>query len=241
MAQQPLLCEDNLARARQLLAAMEAGDEAGAAQSLGELASIRDDDLYQSVGRIARNVHDGVNELRCGNSLQMIDESEFPDARDRLNYVLKLTDDSAHTTLSAVEAGLPLVDEIRERAEQLLGRWASFRAREMPLEDFRQLSADIDVFLGYTRDGAQTLSEQLSQVLMAQSYQDLTGQMIGRVIQLVDEVEGGLVELVARVGNGSVEHAASGTHAEGPQIDEDRDGVVNNQDDVDDLLASLGF
>ncbi len=241
MAQESLMCEANLARARQLLAALEAGDEAGASQLLGELASSRDGDLYQGVGRIARSVHDSVNELRSGQSLELLDGREFPDARDRLNHILKLTADSAHTTLSAVEAGLPVVEETRARAEQLLGRWASFRARQMPLEDFRQLSADIEAFLGYTRDGAQSLSEQLSEVLMAQGYQDLTGQMIERVIQLVDEVEGGLVELVTQVGGHRAEPVASGTHAEGPQLDREREGVVKSQDDVDDLLASLGF
>lgn len=241
MADQPLLTDENLERARALLNAMEAGDESTAAALIGELASARDSDLYQSVGRIARSVHDSVAEIQLTPTIGLIDEQEFPDARERLNHVIKLTADSAHTTLNAVEQGLPMVEDLERRAVQLHERWCSFRARQMSLDDFRTLSDDVEVFLGDARQSAQTLNGELSEVLMAQGFQDLTGQMIRQVIRLVDEVESGLVELVSRVGGSEASAAAEGVEAEGPQLPSRTQGVVKDQGDVDDLLASLGF
>jgi chemotaxis protein CheZ len=240
MDEQPILSEDNLARVRSLLSAMESGDEVASAQLIHELACSCNDDLFQGVGKLARSMHNSVTELHSSQAFGMIDEQEFPDARERLNHVIKLTEDSAHTTLGAVEAGLPMVQETAEQAAQLLERWSRFRARELALDDFRQLSDDIEQFLSLSHDNAKTLGDGLSEVLMAQGYQDLTGQMIRRVITLVDEVETGLVQLVARVG-GTERRVASGVEAEGPQLPGTTEGVVNGQDDVDDLLASLGF
>ena len=242
-----LLSAENLDCAKQLVQEIESGNREAVLQLMGEISSARDYDLFQSVGKLTRNLHDTVCSI--GSENELFDSNEFPDARERLNHVIQLTEDSANTTLTIVEDSIPLVQKSGDNAAALSGRWDKLVNREMSLENFKELSNDIKSYL----DGAQTLADdlqaELTKVLMAQGFQDLTGQLIKQVIKLVDDVESRLIDLVSQTGGAFENKSGDGAQqdkekalaGEGPALPSKTEGVVKSQDDVDDLLASLGF
>jgi chemotaxis protein CheZ len=161
-----------------------------------------------------------------------------------------MTEDSAHKTLNAVDQSLPIAEELQQRATELHDKWSRFRQKNMVLDEFRALVPEIDSFLELTTHHAGTLNANLSEVMMAQGFQDLTGQIIRRVINLVTEVEDNLVHLVRISGQHFMDTAPESEDEEkdmskgyGPQVPGVDAGteVVNSQDDVDELLSSLGF
>lgn len=235
--------------ARSLVGYLEAGDDDDAISVIAQLAGFRDSLLFQEVGRLARELHDSINGFLVDARLDQIASSEMPDAAERLKYVISMTEDAANTTLTAVEAGLPLADGLQSGAKHLAEQWERFNSRQLTVDEFRTLSNDLGSFLASTRENSATLHDKLSEVLMAQVYQDLTGQIIRRVIDLVGDVEGKLVELVRLSGARSdkLKDAAGlprqrDITAQGPVVPGvDHIDSVSGQDDVDDLLSSLGF
>lgn len=237
-----------------LLAAVEAGDMESAANLIQQINTARDVTLYQEVGRLTRELHTAIVNFNIDPENRVLSEeqkSEMVDAKDNLDYVIKLTQKSADTTMDNVEEGLPISARLGEQAATLRADWQRLRNREMDLTEFRGLSDRIETFLEQTVTDAGQINSQLNAILMAQDFQDLTGQVIRRVISLVQEVESSLVSLMIIAGKvnaitGHKHEVAAKTgpdiEAEGPAVNaEKRSGVVSNQDDVDDLLSSLGF
>jgi len=247
-----LLSEENLGRAKQLVEQIEAGNKEVVLQLVSEISSIRDYDLFQNVGKLTRSLHDTVQSIGMGSSNGEFDASEFPEARERLNHVIKLTEDSANTTLTVVEESIPIVQESGENAAELLDRWQQLCNRELPFDNFKALSDDIQAYLKNAQQSSDGLQSELTKVLMAQGYQDLTGQMIKQVITLVDDVEERLIDLVAVAGgiaDVNCDHiqpkkskmSEAKERGEGPALPSNTEGMAKSQDEVDDLLASLGF
>jgi chemotaxis protein CheZ len=248
MAETALQNGDRLALARALVNHLEEGDNDGAGSVLAELAGFTDSQLFQEVGRLTRELHNSINSFVMEARLSDIAESDMPDAAERLRYVIATTEQAANTTLGAVEDSLPLANSLRSGAEHLSRQWKRFNSRELSVDDFRELSVELSHFLEVTQANSEELHNKLSEVLMAQDYQDLTGQVIRKVIDLVNDVEHKLVELVRLSGGQAIkdrkkDKGGTDTQAAGPAVPnvdkvEDR---VNSQDDVDDLLSSLGF
>jgi chemotaxis protein CheZ len=232
--------------ARDIVASLEAGDEQGAAQLIVQLAGTRDSILFQEVGRITRELHDSINSFLSDAQFQDIAENQFRDAAERLRFVIDTTEQAANTTMDAVEQSLPLADKINSDAERLASQWDKFKSRQLTVEDFRTLSTDIGEFLNTLQDDTRALQGKLSDVLMAQGFQDITGQVIKKVITLVQDVENKLIQLIRISGHhtdGKDETKQERIAKEmGPVVPGVEHGtVVSNQDDVDDLLSSLGF
>ena len=240
--------DDALAQAEELLLEMHKGNEAQVANLLQLVSNAREDVLFREVGKMTRQLHNSLESFRQDSRIDALAEHEIPDARARLSYVIEMTQQSADRTLNAVEETLPMADHIAERAAKLSETWKKFRRRELSVDQFRDLSASIEQFLGDIEHESSVMKNNLTEVLMAQDFQDLTGQIIKRVITLVEEVEGNLVELIRLTGMQQVteqkaQHDA--IEAEGPQVPGTSStkavDVVNGQDEVDDLLSSLGF
>ncbi len=245
--------------AEKLVAKLDQGDYAGASSVIEEIKQQRDSGIYREVGRLTRGLHDAINNFHidvenygAGDK----QDSEMVNARDRLDYVITMTQEAADKTMDMVEDGIPMATNLSQEAAILQKDWGRLIRREMDPSEFRELYKRIDVFLSQANTSADSLNEKFNNILMAQGYQDLTGQVIKKVISLVQEVEERLVELV-RVA-GEVEEITGivrstdkkeddsknekNNEAEGPQINaESRTDVVSGQDDVDDLLSSLGF
>ena len=233
--------------AKSLVMHLEAGNDEGAVSVIAELAGFRDSLLFQEVGRLTRELHDSINSFMMDARLADIARHEMPNAAERLRYVIATTEEAANTTLGAVEDSLPLADSLRNDAQHLARQWSKFNSRQLTVDDFRELSTELSDFLQATQSNTEQLHDRLSEVLLAQGYQDITGQVIRKVIDLVNDVEGKLVELVRLSGNrgkpapdGVAQD--TGTSAQGPAVPGvDQGDVVKGQDDVDDLLSSLGF
>lgn len=241
-----LVCtpDERLDLARSLVMHLEAGDEDDINSIINKLYTDKEQSLFQEIGKLTRQLHDALGTCRNDERISSLAERDMPDARERLRYVLTKTEESAHKTLGAVESALPISDRLMSNAAEMTSEWERFKRREMSAEDFRKLSKKLEKFLQSVNTESRDINDRLSEIMMAQDYQDLTGQIISRVISIVEEVEQGLVGMIQDCGQ--VETAAKkdgpDIAAEGPQVSTtDRSDTVKNQDDVDDLLSSLGF
>lgn len=249
-------------QANLLLDCLDAQDKEGAQAIIQTLNRNNENSIYKEVGRLTRGLHDAMRNFdidvqQSSGAAGDDSSSEMSNARDRLTYVVNLTQDAADKTMDMVEQGIPISSALSEQAVVLREDWSRLMRREMTFAEFKEFYKQIDAFLGETSESASAINQKFNEILMAQGFQDLTGQVISKVTALVKEVEDRLVELV-RVA-GQVEQIAgisepveeskpkdkqSGRdiEAEGPQIHADkRSDVVSGQDDVDELLSSLGF
>lgn len=253
--------EELKGRAHTLISKLEEGDFTAASTAIAELNDVRDRSIYIEVGKLTRGLHDAIVNFDIDASKASIDGGEddvgskMANAQDRLDYVINLTQSSADKTMDMVEEGIPIAAEIGERGKALKADWERLIRREMQPDEFRDLYHRIDEFLAFSGSSSAGLGEKLNTILLAQDFQDLTGQVIKKVMSLVQEVEVKLVELMRVAGQveeltgivrmsetEATEDDSSGAEAEGPQLNaEERDDVVSGQDDVDDLLSSLGF
>lgn len=237
-----------LAQARRLVGFLEGGDDEQATQILSEFGAYHDSKLFQEIGRLTRELHEAINGVLLDDRLEEIVHMEMPDARARLTHVIEMTEDAANNTLNAVERLIPMVEQLTSGADTLAEGWQKFMARQMAVEDFRNLSKEMrDFLVGFAGEAAQ-IQSLLNSVLMAQGFQDLTGQIIRRVITLVSDIEKKLVQLLRISGerlkkvDPDVGQKTASLDAQGPAVPGTNHGdVVASQNDVDDLLSSLGF
>ena len=244
--------------AQELVESLEKGQFGDAVQLIHELNQTRDRGLYREVGKLTRELHSAIVDFHIDPTMPRAEEvSQITDATERLAYVVKLTEAAANRTMDLVENCTPLVNGLGQEAKALSADWGRFMRREVGAEEFRELARRVDSFLTRSEAEQQIVSSNLTDILLAQDYQDLTGQVIKRVTQLVTEVESNLLKLVLMAGQvdrfAGIEHDREAilsekdpqkhlAKGEGPQIHADkREDVVSGQDDVDDLLSSLGF
>ncbi|GGI97339.1 protein phosphatase CheZ [Halopseudomonas pertucinogena] len=243
--------------ARKLVDYLEEGDYREAVMVIHEINQARDRGLYYEVGKLARALHNSIISFQLDTARSFgsdsAEHSKIADASDRLDYVVRLTDKAANRTMDLVENSAPVVAEMGREAAALRAEWQRLQRRELSAEEFRELSRNIQAFLQRSEQQSEEVSRNLNDILMAQDYQDLTGQVIKRVITLVHDVEESLLNLVRMAGQvdriAGIEHELpaptdkkTASKGEGPQIHADkRDDVVSGQDEVDDLLSSLGF
>lgn len=235
--------------ARRLVASLEDDDDAAIDEVMTELTRIGDSSLYNQVGQLTRELHDALNSLRLGEEVSHITARQMPEARERLDYVNSLTEQAAMDTLSAMEQSSQVAAVLSQRAEGLARQWDGLR--RAPREELvNALGGDLREFLGDAAMASEQLKVHFSEVQVAQSFQDLTGQIIRKVTDIVVEIEDKLVELVVSRGlperqrEAEPVEAAAGADitAQGPAIPGLAGSeVVSGQDEVDDLLAELGF
>ncbi len=240
--------DEILAKARDLVSHLEHGNEETAGHVIDDLTGIRESDLFLEMGQITRKLHEALTSFNQDSKLAHIASHGIPDARDRLDFVISKTEEAAHKTIDAVEHAMPLVDRLSDRSGTLRSAWQRFRHRDMAPDEFRELAKEVDAFLDQVDADSTAISEQLSTVLMAQDYQDLTGQVIRRVMDLVHDVEENLVETVKSRGMPASEFVSPPPPPQdtnkgfGPAVGAvNAAEVVQGQDEVDDLLSSLGF
>ena len=224
----------------------------------------RDEYIFQSVGKLTRGLHNAIvnfnvdGQAKCSVDQAVNSECELNDASSRLEYVIQLTQDAADKTMDKVEACTPLSAQLSEEAISLKKEWSRLKSREMSPDEFRDLYKRLDAFFDTMNTNTTQLNDNLMSITLEQGYQDLTGQVLKKVISLVTEVEGHLVDLmrmasqVEKITGLEIEEPEKNNHedvkkeadiaGEGPQHKaSERNDVVNGQDDVDDLLSSLGF
>jgi chemotaxis protein CheZ len=219
-----------------LVGAMDSGNALAFRHAFDELCAEMDSGLLPELKRITAKAQSALARFSAEARLDALAGHEVPDARKRLTHVVKLTDEAAHRTLDLVELCGPLVDEAARGAAQLL------ESRNLP-----QWPSRAEEFLDCTRRDADALRAHLSELLMAQGYQDITGQIIRSVIALVDELERVLGKLV-QIAEGievtslvrSLPTPSNWEQGLGPQVAGIANGdAVAGQDDIDALLSQM--
>lgn len=222
--------------------ALQDGDETGFHAWVRQLGEGFESDAMQDLRQIIDSLQAALRRFRHDSRLDDLATREVPDARARLEHVLRLTDDAANTTLDLVEQSCPIADRAATRAGELLDAWNG-----VP----RPSRTDVRNYLEETRSGLGQVREKLSQVLLAQGFQDLSGQIIRGVMKLVDELEVALAHMV-RISGGSLEplptlradvaEPALSARGFGPVVPGVAHGLtVSGQTDVDALLSDLGM
>ena len=246
------LTDSYINRLKVLTEALESKDEGKIGSVVGELTTLRESSLYQELGMLTREIHDTISSFGNDDRISKLATEDIPDAKERLNFIVTKTDEAAHQTMTVAEETMEVMNTFAGKASVIKDRWAQFRDCEISKNEFIQLSDDIGEYLGSIESTNATVNGKMTEIMLAQDYQDITGQMIKQVITMVQEVEEKLVRLVAISGLGDDNVAPveksdpsktnSGEKAEGPQLPTaDKKLVASSQNDVDDLLASLGF
>ncbi|PKL97478.1 MAG: protein phosphatase, partial [Gammaproteobacteria bacterium HGW-Gammaproteobacteria-7] len=184
------------AHAPKLIESLQQGRFDEATQMFNELNQVRNHGLYQEVGKLTRELHNAIVKLEMDTCATGGDPSPITDATDRLSYVVEMTEKAANRTMDLVEQSAPLVNDLSAEAQSLSADWGRFMRREMSADGFRELAKRVELFLARSERDGSKLSGHLNDILLAQDYQDLTGQVIKRVTQLVTEVESNLLKLV---------------------------------------------
>lgn len=248
---QPIISLDD---ARELVMLLEAGMQEEANNKFLAIYKASQIDVYTEVGNLTRDLHNAIRDFAEDPRLKSITDVEIPDASERLRYIIEMTDKAANRTLDAVDQCTPKANELIQSIEELMPVWTRLMHGRIDRYDFVQLCHQLDELLLKTKKNASDLTVQLTEILMAQDYQDLTGQMIQKVILLVGEVEDKLVTFLKNVSPITHEQGVEASEketkepetsidAQGPALSRQKDAniVAQSQDEVDDLLASLGF
>lgn len=198
--------------------------------------------MLHRIGQMTRGLHESLRELGLD---QMIEKAaqEIPDARDRLNYVATMTEQAADRVLNATDIANPLQDAIANQAAALEIRWKDVMKSPSLKSEYNEAAEETLVFLKQTIENANATKAQLLDIMMAQDFQDLTGQVIKKITELAHNIEQQLIStLVDFAPNKPVAAPKNEGLLNGPQIKpEEAVNVVANQEQVDDLLDSLGF
>jgi chemotaxis protein CheZ len=238
----------SLEQAKMLVEYIETDQQDKADELIAEIQNPINSELFAEIGKLTRQLHDSLMNFQLDSRLTSLANADIPDAKERLNYVISRTEDAANKTMDAVEAIFPVVDTIQQQIKAVQPLWKKLMLNELDVDEFKLLCQDIDILLSTTERQTTHMHGLMTDVLMAQDFQDLTGQVIRKVIDLVREVEESLINMLTVFGISSDEAkeiakpSLGKNLVEGPIVNaEKRDDVVSDQVDVDDLLSSLGF
>lgn len=198
-------------------------------------------DIHQSIGMLTRQLHDALNGLGLTDKVKGW-AGEIPDAKSRLSYIARLTGEAAEKVLNRVDMAKAQHDHIASETR---------RIGTLIVKDPVGAVAKGHVmnFLTDVEQSTQQIDQHLTEIMMAQDFHDLTGQVIAKVVTLVANVEEQLVQLLIQTAPADAvvkapTHVAAAEQPvlEGPVVcPEGNPDVVTGQSEVDDLLASLGF
>lgn len=187
--------------------------------------------VFQPLGPMPRQLHDALEQLGVLPRLQQAADG-LPDARSRLNYIAAKTGDAAEKVLALVD---------RAKAERhAISSTARRVADALRSDPMRALASG--ALLAFVQDveaSTSRIDRHLTDIVQAQDFHDLTGQVVAKVVALASELEESLVQLLVQA---APQRQAEPASLQGPVVDpQGRTDVVANQAEVDDLLANLGF
>jgi len=197
--------------------------------------------IHSQIGNLTRALHDTLRELGYDKGLERA-VGKIPDARDRLNYIATLTEQAAEKTLNAVEATKPLLQKMEAESNRLSTQWQALFNNQLDPEQFKTLVHQTREHLQETSLNTKASNAQLMDIVMAQDYQDLTGQVLKKLSETVQQLENQLVGLLIASLPEDKKKDIDDSLLNGPVIKADGStDVVTTQTQVDDLLESLGF
>jgi len=199
------------------------------------------DHVFQRIGHMTRELHDTLRQLGYDQALEEAAKA-IPDARQRLAYVAQMTEQAASRVLNATDVARPIQDRLQNHAAGLSGRWDRLFGGDLSVEEFRKLAGDTRAYLAEVPKQTAATNDQLMEIMMAQDFQDLTGQVIKKIVDLAQSLESQLLQVLIESMPADRKVEAPEGLLNGPAMNaESRTDVVANQEQVDDLLESLGF
>ena len=230
-------------KAQVLLESLEQGNLT--VQELMSINEARHDALYQQIGKITRGLHDAISNLEFANA----DTDQERDVQARVGYVIDLTSEAANKTMDIAEETTPIAAELGSASSALRADWKKLKNRELSAGEFRDLYQKIDEFLAYSEEKSNQLHTNLTDIVVTQGYQDLSGQVLQKIVAMLNATESDLIKLLEMsakmqdVDTTDAEFTLLGKDkdllAEGPLPDSA--STLKSQDEVDDLLSDLGF
>lgn len=237
----------SLEQAKELVQLLEQGRQDDANRLFTYVYESANNPMFKEIGMLTRDLHEALKNFQIDERFSEIATDEIPDARERLHYVIQKTEVAANKTMDAVDRCMPIADKLHESLLLIRPEWNGLMNGRIELMHFKSLCHRIDDLLSQVEGDSSELRGELTEILMAQDFQDLTGQIIKRVINLVNEVEKRLVEILTVFGAAQKEQKAdkatvASIEPEGLILNpHERIDAVSSQDEVDDLLSSLGF
>jgi chemotaxis protein CheZ len=201
--------------------------------------------MFERLGGIVRLLHDSLRELGYDKALTEA-SSQILDAQDRLEYVASLTEQAANKVLNTLDEGMPAQDALSKQSKDMETRWADLFAGKLSIEQFKALAGDSRQFAQAVSTATEAEKARLLEIMMAQDFQDITGQLIKKVVAITKRVENELAQVLRDNAPPemreklALKHSAQEQPAplmQGPSVP----SAALDQDSVDDLLADLGF
>jgi chemotaxis protein CheZ len=191
--------------------------------------------MFDRLGSLVRMLHDSMRELGYDRSLSEV-ASQISDAQGRLEYVATLTEQAANKVLNATDIGIPEQDALAKNAKEIDERWEKLFAGKLSIDEFKLLASDSKSFTQAVVASTDSEKARLIEIMMAQDFQDLTGQLIKKVLAITQSVERELAQILIDNAPAELKEKAI-VLMEGPSVP----NTALEQDDVDNLLDSLGF
>ena len=199
-----------------------------------QMATGASPEVFHQLGLITRQLHDTLTQLGVMPKLQMAADG-LPDARSRLNYIATKTSDAANKVLNSVDQAKADHAHISAETRRI--------ARAIVKDPVKAVaSGSVMNFVGDVEAATARIDQHLTDIMLAQDFHDLTGQVVAKVVSLAAELEDSLVKLLVQAAPAEQAHRVESAILNGPVVNpHGRADVVANQGEVDDLLASLGF
>ncbi len=198
----------SLEQAKELVQLLEQGRQDDANRLFTYVYESANNPMFKEIGMLTRDLHEALKNFQIDERFSEIATDEIPDARERLHYVIQKTEVAANKTMDAVDRCMPIADKLHESLLLIRPEWNGLMNGRIELMHFKSLCHRIDDLLSQVEGDSSELRGELTEILMAQDFQDLTGQIIKRVINLVNEVEKRLVEILTVFGAAQKEQKA---------------------------------
>ena len=207
---------------------------------------VSNDEVLVRVGHMTRALHDSLRGLGLDKLVEKA-ASDIPDARDRLDYVARLSEQAAKRVLDATDTAGPMQDAVESRSADVRTSWQALLDKDAAgaaagAQDWRALAERTVAMMAENERAATATRAELMNIMLAQDFQDLTGQVIGKITSIAQDLEKQLVQVLIDFAPSEIRRELDSGLLNGPQIKPDGNTeVVADQGQVDDLLDSLGF
>jgi chemotaxis protein CheZ len=199
-----------------------------------QMAAQASPEVFKQLGHITRQLHDTLQQLGVMPKLQQAADG-LPDARSRLSYIAKKTGEAAEKVLNSVDQAKLEHRRIGDETRRIAAAIVADPVKAVA-------SGAVINFVGDVEAATERIDAHLTDIMMAQDFHDLTGQVVAKVVSLAADLEDSLVKLLVQAAPPEQAHKVEASLLNGPVVNaEGRTDVVQNQGEVDDLLASLGF
>ncbi len=196
----------------------------------------REQALYDRLGSTVRQLHTAMRELGYE---RVLDETlrEITSSQDRLLYIATLTEQAANKVLNAVDESIPIQTEQVLQSKGIADRWQVMLENSAVPNELSELVSETLSFVNRVADNSEGEKTRLMEIMMAQDFQDITGQIIKKIVELTQKLEIELAQILRDYAPTTVSVDKPVDLLAGPAVPD----LAMEQDDVDSMLADLGF